>query len=382
MSKIEQLIKEKCPNGVEYKKIGEIATTSIGLATSVTKWKRNKGIQLLHNSDIKQNQIVIKKNEYVDENFAKRNSSKIHKLNDIITVHTGDVGTSAVITDQYVDSIGFTTLLTRINNINEVNPYYLCHYFNSELFKEEIKKFTISDRSNLNQKSFDKLFVPVPPIEVQEEIVRILDKFGELKTKLETELEVRKKQFEHYRKYMLNNTYTAIPMNELCLNISSGKCNVKNKNGKYVVYGSTGIITKTDIYKYNEDKILVARVGANAGFVHIATGKYDVTDNTLIINLKPNVNMRYVYYYLQNFNLNKLTKGGGQSLITAKQIKAININFPPLQEQERIVKILDKFDRLINDISEGIPAEIEARRKQYKYYRNKLLSFEELKTND
>jgi len=83
----------------------------------------------------------------------------------------------------------------------------------------------------------------------------------------------------------------------------------------------------------------------------------------------------FAYYQLKNFNLNKLTKGGGQPLITASQIKQIPIPIPPLSEQERIVAILDKFDVLVNDISQGLPAEIEARRKQYEYYRNKLLTF-------
>lgn len=87
----------------------------------------------------------------------------------------------------------------------------------------------------------------------------------------------------------------------------------------------------------------------------------------------------YIYYLLVNMNLNRFAKGGGQPLVTAGQIKEIKIPVPPIKEQERIVSILDRFDKLCNDISEGLPAEIEARRKQYEYYRDKLLSFEERK---
>lgn len=98
MSRIQELIKEKCPNGVQYYVLNEIADTFIGLATSVTKYKTNEGVILLHNSDIKQNKIVLKSIEFISKDFADKNKGKYHRLNDIVTVHTGDVGTSAVIT--------------------------------------------------------------------------------------------------------------------------------------------------------------------------------------------------------------------------------------------------------------------------------------------
>ena len=126
---------------------------------------------------------------------------------------------------------------------------------------------------------------------------------------------------------------------------------------------------------------MIARVGANAGFVQVATGKYNVTDNALILNLKDGVDLKFMYYNLQNYNLNKLAKGGGQPLITGGQIKDLDIVLPPLDEQKRIANVLDKFDALVNDITDGIPAEIELRRQQYEYYRNKLLNFEELEVS-
>ena len=116
MSRLDELIEELCPDGVEYKQIKDIAWTGIGLATSVTKYKRDKGVVLIHNSDIKQNKIELKNREFLDEAFVKKNKNKVHQLHDIITVHTGDVGTSAVIEEAYVGSIGFTTIITRIND--------------------------------------------------------------------------------------------------------------------------------------------------------------------------------------------------------------------------------------------------------------------------
>lgn len=175
MSKLDNLIQEMCPNGVESKRVDEIADINIGLATSVTKYKRPEGVLLLHNSDIQQNRIVLKTMEYISEEFANKNAGKILRENDIITVHTGDVGTSAVVSGEFVGAIGFTTITTRIKDFNEIYPYYLSTFFNSQKCKREIARMTISDRSNLNQKDFVKLMIPVPPLEVQREIVHILD---------------------------------------------------------------------------------------------------------------------------------------------------------------------------------------------------------------
>lgn len=147
--------------------------------------------------------------------------------------------------------------------------------------------------------------------------------------------------------------------------------------GNYPVYGSTGLIARTDTAPFNKANILIARVGANAGYTHIAEGKYDVSDNTLIVDVKNGFNFRYVYYQLDNANLHQYAKGGGQPLVTAGQIKQVVIPVPSLEEQARIVAILDRFDALCNDITTGLPAEIEARRKQYEYYRDKLLTFKE-----
>ncbi|MGB9796554.1 restriction endonuclease subunit S, partial [Fervidobacterium gondwanense] len=198
---------------------------------------------------------------------------------------------------------------------------------------------------------------------------------------LTAELTARKKQYEYYRDLLLtfddDDAVEWKRIEEITNSISSGKNKDKREDGLYPVYGSTGIIGKTDNFVYEKQQILVARVGANAGYVHIADGRYDVSDNTLIIDVKDGYALRYVYYQLCNINLNRLAKGGGQPLITASQLKDIQIPVPPLEEQERIVAILDRFEALCNDLTIGLPAEIEAREKQFKYYLNKLLDFKE-----
>ena len=167
-----------------------------------------------------------------------------------------------------------------------------------------------------------------------------------------------------------------LPLSEICHSISSGKAKTKDDIGKYPVYGSTGVIARTDNAAYNKTNILVARVGANAGYTHLAHGSYDVSDNTLIVDVRSEYNLKYVYYQLVSIGLNRYAKGGGQPLVTAGQIKEVEIPVPLMQEQDRIVAVLDRFDTLCNDLSSGLPAEIEARRKQYEYYRDKLLTFE------
>ena len=170
-----------------------------------------------------------------------------------------------------------------------------------------------------------------------------------------------------------------LPLSEICHSISSGKAKTKDTVGKYPVYGSTGIIARTNKVIYNNANILIARVGANAGYTHLAHGSYDVSDNTLIVDVKKDYNLKYVYYQLVNIGLNRYAKGGGQPLVTAGQIKEVVIPVPMMKEQDRFVAVLDRFDALCNDLTSGLPAEIEARNKQYEYYRDKLLTFKERK---
>ena len=193
---------------IPHIQLKDLAKIDIGLATSVTQHKCDNGVILIHNSDIQQNVIRLKSIEFISEDFAKKHEKKRLRKGDIITVHTGDVGTSAVIGDQFDGAIGFTTITTRIQDKEIINEFYLCHYFNSYRCKKDISLMTISDRSNLNQKSFEKLLIPVPSIEQQRCIVTILNRFdvicNDLKNGLPAEVEARKKQYEYYRDTLLN----------------------------------------------------------------------------------------------------------------------------------------------------------------------------------
>ncbi|MBJ1796868.1 restriction endonuclease subunit S [Neisseria meningitidis] len=263
--------------------------------------------------------------------------------------------------------------------------YYWLNTLPNSLTDGDHKRQWISNFSNKE--------IPIPPLEIQQKIVKILDKFTELEATLEAELALRKRQYQYYRDFLLDfdnqigggwiaDDYKGRlkdvvwkTLGEVCHNISSGKNKKRDINGIYPIYGSTGVIGKTNEKVYGKQHILVARVGANAGFVHIGEGEYDVSDNTLIIDNKDNILFGYLFYVLKNMKLNQFARGAGQPLLTAGQLKSLKIPIPPLPEQEKIVAILDKFDTLTHSISEGLPHEIALRRKQYEYYREQLLAF-------
>lgn len=129
--------------------------------------------------------------------------------------------------------------------------------------------------------------------------------------------------------------------------VTSGKSNTASDGDIYNIYGSTGSIGKSDNYDYEGDHILIARVGANAGSMYRVSGKYKVSDNTLIISLDSEADTSFVQHSLQEFNLNKLVFGSGQPLVTGGQLKKTKLAFPSKPEQEKIAYFLTLVDERI-----------------------------------
>ena len=153
-----------------------------------------------------------------------------------------------------------------------------------------------------------------------------------------------------------------------------GKGNtIPKKEGNYPVYGCNGVVGTTDSYN-NEDSPIVGHIGS-AGIVNWGAGKHFVTYNGTICQAdKTFVTSRFLYYVLVALHLERYVKGN-QPYLSYGDFEDVSIPLPPLSEQRRIVSILDRFDALCNDLSCGLPAEIDARRKQYEYYRDVLLTF-------
>ena len=387
MKVIDSLVEKLCPNGVLYKNLGNVCDYIRGItynksqeATASDKdtWKvlRANNITLstktLNFDDIKEVASTVK----------VKDSQHLKKGDILICAGSGSkehIGKVAYIPENLECTFGGFMAVIRCHQ--ELNSRFLFHILAGDLFSSYLETaLNTTTINNLNASIVSGFRIPLPPLPVQQEIVRILDNFTELTAELTAELAARRKQYEHYRDELLTfgDDVPVKKLSEIVYGVKSGTNKNKSGNGSYPVYGSTGIIACTDFYQYSETNLLVARVGANAGYVHIASGQYDVSDNALIIQPKESVNFKYLYYVLQQMNLNTLAVGGGQPLITGGKLKNLDISVPKLNVQNEIVSTLDRFDTLCNDLTSGLPAEIAARQKQYEYYRDKLLTFKEL----
>lgn len=192
-----QEVRFKADDGSEYpewkrKVITEIADTYIGLVTTMTAHYVDSGTPLIRNSDIKENKFVFKDPIYLDEEFAKKNDSRKHKLNDIITVHTGDIGTSALIPEELVGSIGFATIVTRITD-KEILPKYICWYYNTDIYKKYARNICTGDgRNNLNMRDFNVAKIPIPCLKEQQKIADCL-------SAMDRKIEAEKKILEDWK---------------------------------------------------------------------------------------------------------------------------------------------------------------------------------------
>ena len=413
MSKIEQLIKEKCPNGVKYYRLSDIFEKFNGLSGKTKDDFKDGNYRYITYTNIYNNpSINLNSNDFV---YIKENEKQNEiKYKDILVAGSSenleDSGMISVVTNTpvekiYLNSFCFGLRLTS-KYFDLYNADFLKHLFRSKQLRSQIIRCSFGvTRYNLSKDRLLKIKIPCPPIEVQEEIVKILDKFSELEEELEEELETRKQQYEFYKNKIFNSNIKKYKLGELCNIISGGTPSKKNneywENGNIKWLGSsvcknkkqvdeiTAYITDLGLKKSSAKMLqpgttLIAMVGATIGKVSYLN--FGACTNQNVAGLWPKnreiLNAEYLFYACTNLynkflNLSK----NGFAMANLRFIKNLEISLPSLQEQERIVKILNKFDKLINDISEGIPAEIETRRKQYEYYRNKLLSFEELREN-
>ncbi|WP_160012032.1 restriction endonuclease subunit S [Rhizobium sp. 18055] len=231
--------------------------------------------------------------------------------------------------------------------------------------KQLKKDITSGARSNgllnINKKTFFSIELQVPSLAEQQKIADCLSSVDELiaaQARKVDAIESHKKGLmqqlfpcegetqPRFRFPGFEDDWNDGQLEALCVSVSSGK-DQRKADGAFNLYGSTGIIGKTERPSYNAPHILVARVGANAGHLTRATGQFGVTDNTLVINLKPAVNMDFIFYYLENININKLIFGSGQPLITGTILKNLQIVVPDALEQQRIANCLISLDALI-----------------------------------
>lgn len=407
MNKLEQLINEFCPEGVEYKALGELGEFYSGL-NGKSKDDFNNGnakfityMNVFSNPSLKidiDDKVKIEKNE---------NQNTI-QYGDVIFTGSSETpeecGMSSVLTSTIDEKLYLNSFCFGFRFYDEklMLPEFSKYVFRSSEIRKQIKRTASGvTRFNISKKKMEKVTIPLPPILVQEEIVRILDKFTELAAELATELAARKLQYEYYKSSLLTfgNEIEWKSLGDVCI-VQAGGTPSKNErlyweNGNIKWLSSTvcknqknvdeitNYITEQGLLKSSArmmkaNTTLVALVGATIGKVAFLPFKAAINQN--IAGIYPindnDLDPSYIYYACTMLYPKFLEFSSGKlAMANLSFVRNLKIPVPPLEEQQCIVDTLDHFEKLCNDISEGLPAEIEARQKQYEYYRDKLLTF-------
>ncbi len=417
MHKIERLLQTLAPKGVEFKTLEEVFEIKNGYTPSKNNpefWEKGT-IPWFRMEDIRENGRILKDSiQHITPKALK--NKKLFPKNSIMISTTATIGEHALLIVDSLANQRFTFLSKKANCDIALDMKFF--FYQCFLLGEWCKKNTnVSGFASVDMTAFKKYKFPIPPLEIQQEIVKILDAFTELNTELNTELKARKKQYEYYQNMLLDfkdinsnhkdakerlaqKTYpknlktllqTLAPkgvefrkLGEV-INILKGK--QLNKEllldyGEYPVMNG-GIHASGYWNEYNTDypKIIISQGGASAGYVNYMTSKFWAGAHCYAIELNSEkLNYKFLYYFLKNSQtiLMKSQFGAGIPALNKADIETLTIPIPPLEIQQEIVKILDQFSILTTDLLVGIPAEIEARKKQYEYYREKLLAFKPL----
>ena len=248
----------------------------------------------------------------------------------------------------------------------EANSLFFSHYFRTPQLIAQFARYSqglVKDTLNLKFEAFARISASTPsdPAE-QQKIADCLDSVDKLMAAQARKVDALKTHKKGLMQQLFpregetqprlrfpefKDGWTEATFGELCSSISSGR-DTKDVDGEFHLYGSTGVIGKTALASYSNPHILVARVGANAGHLTKADGHFGVTDNTLVISLKPGVEIDFAFYYLGNININKLIFGSGQPLITGGVLKALHVLIPSLSEQKKISTHLSSLDGYIH----------------------------------
>ena len=388
---------------VEWKKLGEVCETQRGKGLKKSD-KRENGIPVILYGELytTYGDYINEVETYVDSKKAK-SSVKISKNNILLpissTTKEAKIGKASLF--KMESALLGGDAFSLIPN-NKIFPSYLMYYLNSNTFeKEKMKCVYGTTIMHLNVESFLNLLIPIPPLEIQEKIAKTLDKFTNYATELQTELQLRTKQYEYYRNLLLSKEF----LENMCVKFDDKPCGgrletkmlgeiceildykrkpiTKSKRiaGKYPYYGANGIQDYVDDYIFDGTFILMGEDGSvmTKNFTPVL---HWVENNKIWVNnhahifkeIKNKCNLRYVYFYLSIVNISDLVKGVPPKL-NQGNLRNIKILIPPLQIQEKIVQILDKFSDISSNLEKGLPKEIDLRQKEYEFYRDRLLNF-------
>ncbi|MGM9746958.1 MAG: restriction endonuclease subunit S [Paludibacteraceae bacterium] len=404
MSKLQDLINSLCPNGVEFKPLGEVCDFKRGDTLS-SKDAIDGDVPVMAGGQ--------KPSCY--HNVANRKGETI--------VVAGSGAYAGFVT--YWNIPVFVSDAFSVNPSNCLLPKYVFYFLKNNQEKIHATKKG-AGVPHVHGKDIAKFLIPIPPLAVQEEIVRILDRFADYAAELQAELQARKAQYEYYRNLLLTFDTTASgtndelkdsitnwgghsytiqwkTMGEICKDSSNIKWkDFPSKSFLYIDLASVDC----DSHSISNDLTLINKDNAPSRAQQIINTNdvlFGTTRPTLMRfafvpeNLNGNicstgyailrantqiVSPRFLYYILNTNRFYQFVEnnqeGAGYPAISTSRLKLFSIPVPPLELQEKIVAILDRFETLVNDLSKGLPAEIEAEKARYEYFRNKLLTFKEI----
>ncbi|GHQ07824.1 anti-codon nuclease masking agent (prrB) [Helicobacter pylori] len=415
MHKIERLLQTLAPKGVEFKTLEEVFEIKNGYTPSKNNpefWEKGT-IPWFRMEDIRENGRILKDSiQHITLKALK--GKKLFPKNSIIISTTATIGEHALLIVDSLANQRFTFLSKKANCDIALDMKFF--FYQCFLLGEWCKKNTnVSGFASVDMTAFKKYKFPIPPLEIQQEIVKILDQFSILTTDLlagiPAEIEARKKQYQYYQNMLLDfkginlnhkdakmsaKTYrlktllqTLAPkgvefrkLGEVC-DFQKGKSITK----KAVTFGKVPVISggRQPAYYHNEanrsgETIAISSSGVYAGYVSYWDIPVFLADSFSVSPKQKTLMPKYLFHYLttQQDAIHAIKSTGGIPHVYSKDLQNFLIPIPPLEIQQEIVKILDQFLALTTDLLAGIPAEIEARKKQYEYYREKLLTFKPL----
>lgn len=411
MSKLALLINKLCPSGVPHVLLGEIVEIA-NRGVNKVDTAGESSVQLLNYMDVYRNRTLSMQATSAITTASENQIVQCDvRVGDVFITPSSetreDLAHASVVVSEMPNTVySYHVMRLRIFDTNLVHPKFLAYQFRSASLQNQIIASSNGiTRFGLTKPKWEALKIQLPPIEVQQEIVTILDTFTELIEELEAELEARKSQYEIYRRNLLvtvgkREASFRSTLGEISLKVTSGSTPLAGserfyQNGtipwlrtaevKFNEIWQTEIkvteaaLKETGIKWVPENCVIIAISGATAG--RSAVNKIPLTTNQHCCNFEidpDKAHFRFVYHWVASHYQDIKSFGRGvRSDLSAVQLKEYPIALPSLNRQVEVSNILDKFDQLTSEESIGLPAEIAARRRQFEYYRNELLNFKD-----